>query len=96
MSKIGDRQREIIRAFHHQDSFTKKEAVKLIGGYYFYNAEKHVGDVLTRMVRSRLIERIKPGLYSTKITQPPTIQVPERSDGKCKWCGGSGCLLCKK
>ena len=42
---------------------TKKEAVQLIGGKYFCNADKHVGDVLSRMVKSGLLKRIKNGVF---------------------------------
>lgn len=42
---------------------TKKQAVEAIGGRYFCNAEKHVGDVLSRMVNRRILARIKPGYF---------------------------------
>lgn len=42
---------------------TKKKAVELIGKSYYCNADKHVGDVLSRMVKAGLLKRIKPGLF---------------------------------
>lgn len=52
--------------FEHTKSnsqMTKVEAVELIGKSYYCNADKHVGDVLSRMVKSGLLKRIKPGLF---------------------------------
>lgn len=43
--------------------FTKQEAVKAFGGGYHCNGDKHVGDRLSRMVNSGLLERISPGKY---------------------------------
>lgn len=41
---------------------TKKDAMSLIDDYYC-NGEKHVGEVLSRLVKSGVLERIKPGLF---------------------------------
>lgn len=43
---------------------TKKRAISLIGNFYYCNASKHVGDVLTRMVKSGLLRRVKRGRYA--------------------------------
>jgi hypothetical protein len=53
----------ILEYLRDHETITKKEAVVLIGGSYYCNAAFHVGNVLSRMVKSRLIARIKPGLY---------------------------------
>lgn len=42
----------------------KRKAVELIGHNYFTNADKHVGDVLSRMVKAGLFKRIKPGVFA--------------------------------
>lgn len=44
-------------------SFTKQDAVQLIGHRYYCNEDKHVGDVLSRMVKAGFIIRIKPGHF---------------------------------
>ena len=63
---LTDNQKAIInKAKENDGQITKKEAVELIGGNYYCNAGKHVGDVLTRMVKSGLLERIKIGVYKT-------------------------------
>lgn len=96
MTNIGKRQHTILEAFRNKDCFTKAEAVDLIGIYYYCNAHKYVGDVLARMVKRRLIERIKRGVYRVGRGSNPPASPPERSDGKCKWCKDSGCLVCGK
>ena len=42
---------------------TKAQAVGLIGGAYYINAETHVGSVLSRMVKAGLLERTRPGVF---------------------------------
>lgn len=61
---LTDNQKAIInKAKENDGQITKKEAVELIGGNYYCNAGKHVGYVLTRMIKSGLLERIKIGVY---------------------------------
>lgn len=57
-------QKEIIDfARNNGNEITKKQAVDLIGGAYYCNASKHVGDVLSRMVKANFLIRIKPGEF---------------------------------
>lgn len=57
-------QRAIIaEANRNGGQITKAQAVRLIGGVYYCNTEHHVGSVLSRMVKSGLLERIKPGVF---------------------------------
>ena len=44
---------------------TKKQVVARFGHWYYCNAEKHIGDILGRMVRARLLKRARPGVYET-------------------------------
>lgn len=44
-------------------SITKKEAIDLIGDRYYFNADKYVGEVLSRMVKAQFLIRIKPGVF---------------------------------
>ena len=44
-------------------TFTKSDAVQLIGGKYYCNEDKHVGDVLSRMVNAGFLVRVKPGHF---------------------------------
>lgn len=61
---MTDKQKSIIGfALKNGDKITKKEAVQLIGSCYYCNASKHVGDVLSRMVKAGLLERVKAGTF---------------------------------
>lgn len=59
---LTDHQKTIMNyAREHNDTITKQEACKLIP--YYYNTSKHVGDVLSRMVKANLLKRIKNGVF---------------------------------
>jgi predicted transcriptional regulator of viral defense system len=46
---------------------TKKEAIEVPGvDTYYHNAEKHVGEILSRMVKKNLLIRIKPGHFEMR------------------------------
>jgi len=42
---------------------TKKDAVKMFKNDYFINAEKYVGEILSRMVKNGTLIRQKPGVF---------------------------------
>lgn len=46
----------------HGNKITKKEAMTIIDDHY-YNGEKYVGEVLSRMVKMDMLVRIKPGVF---------------------------------
>ena len=57
-------------------TITKKEIVEMYEHLYFCNAEKHLGDILSRMVKSGLLIREKPGVFKAgkgKKKKPATI-----------------------
>lgn len=65
-------QRKIIEfARSNNNQITKKQACALIP--FYHNTQKHVGDVLTRMVRSNMLKRIKNGLYELSSGQKEII-----------------------
>lgn len=45
---------------------TKKEAVQILERHYYANAEKYVGEILTRMVSRGILCRVKRGVYKLK------------------------------
>lgn len=61
---LSCKQKEILSAFYQHKELTKKQLVEMFGDWYYYNASKHLGDVLGRMVKKRLIHRKKKGLYA--------------------------------
>lgn len=59
---MTDNQRKIVEfAKQNNNQITKKQACELIK--YYLNTQKHVGDILTRMVRANMLKRVKNGLY---------------------------------
>lgn len=54
---------------------TKQEAMCIYGvNTYYCNAQKHVGEILTRMVNNGMLERLKPGHF--KISEKRMIKSP--------------------
>ena len=68
---ITDKQKEIINLFGSDKNKTlwKRDIVESIDNYY-YNGSKHIGDRLSRMVKSGLLVRVKPGLYRLGLKNP--------------------------
>jgi len=56
-------QRKIINFIYAKGTATKADIVALDGGQYYRNANKHIGDRLSRMVNSGMLERVKPGVF---------------------------------
>ncbi|HAR46319.1 MAG TPA: hypothetical protein DCS05_09175 [Nitrospiraceae bacterium] len=60
---ISTKQAKILASFKTVPTLTLADAVRLIGGNIYCNAEKHVGATLSNMVRRGLIVRVKPGVF---------------------------------
>jgi len=72
---IGDKQKMLLDfAFKNNNKITKKQAVELIGSFYYCNEQKHVGDVLSRMVNSNLLKRIKNGEFEINSNKTQTVK----------------------
>lgn len=66
----SENQKIILRfAIKNNNQITKKQAVELMGHNYYHNGEKYVGEVLSRMVKSQLLKRIKNGLFEIQTKQ---------------------------
>lgn len=75
MSKISEKQKSILDfASKNENKISKKQAVSLIGGCYYCNEKKHVGDVLSRMVNSKLLNRIKNGHFEINTNRTQTVK----------------------
>ena len=70
---ISDKQKQILSfASNNDGNISKSQAVELIGSCYYCNEKKHVGDVLSRMVKSGLLTRIKNGNFKISETKKQT------------------------
>ena len=61
--KPSRKQQSVLRAAKMNGFITLKEAVRIVGGDIYANAEKHVGAILSNMVRRRMLVRVKPGTF---------------------------------
>jgi len=50
--------------------------VEALGGAYFHNPEKYVGDIVGRMVKSGLLIRVKPGVFRLPNADDPKKAKP--------------------
>lgn len=68
-----NKQLEIQRYLHTVGKATKAEILTAVPFGYYHNGMKHIGDLLTRMVKNGLLERVSKGVYrnlrSTKIKE---------------------------
>jgi hypothetical protein len=56
--------RTILRLFTAPgQELSKSEIVEYSGLRYYCNTEKYVGEILGRMVKGGLLERVKPGVF---------------------------------
>jgi len=73
---VTNKQTAITQYLDTVECATKKELLeKVARGWYYHNGSKHLGDVLTRMVRRRKIIRVSRGVYALKaksLAQPKT------------------------
>ena len=45
--------------------------VEALGGAYYSDAEKYVGDIVGRMVKTGLLIQVKPGVFRLPISDDP-------------------------
>ncbi|WP_288435344.1 hypothetical protein [uncultured Chryseobacterium sp.] len=73
---MKNKQRVILDWVRNNNEITKSKAIELIGGSYYCNSTKHVGDILSRMVKSGLLHRVKNGLFviGTRVNSDPVTE----------------------
>lgn len=64
---LSTKQKSVLAYIRQHGRITTDEAVTIIGGDYFGNASFHVGAVLSRMVKSKLVRREKRGVFAAPI-----------------------------
>ena len=76
-------QKEITRfVLQNGGTATKQQIVKALDSYYC-NGDKHIGDILSRMVNAGLLKRVKNGVFEIgdgkKAKKPTEKQIVESS-----------------
>lgn len=66
--KPSNKQQAVLNFLYGEKAMSKKEImIGLMVQYWYYcNAEKHFGELLSRMVKSGFIERERKGYYKLK------------------------------
>jgi len=60
---LTEKQQVIIQHCRSNGTISKVDAVYMLKCFYYTNAGKYVGEILSRMVKSGKLKRIKPGLF---------------------------------
>lgn len=75
MTKITQNQKILLDfAYKNENKISKQQAVELIGYSYYCNAKKHVGDVLSRMVNSGKLNRIRNGHFEINLIKNESVK----------------------
>ncbi len=72
-----DKQREIRKLLAKNKEMTLDQIGEQVPFGYYCNGSKHLGAILSRMVKSRQVIRIKPGVFRIN----PDYQGPKRPGG---------------
>lgn len=77
---MSDKAKQLLEFAYKNDGITTAQAVDLIGHHYYHNATKYVSEMLGRLVKSKHLERIKPGHFKIgkakiEITDPSQISL---------------------
>lgn len=62
-SPPSQKQAAILARLSQHGEITLSKAVELVGGDIHTNERFHVGNILSRMVKRGMIERVKPGVF---------------------------------
>lgn len=60
---LPSKQQAILDKCRQDGQITSQTAYQLLAAYYYHNHEKYIGEILSRMVKSGKLMRVKPGLF---------------------------------
>lgn len=83
------RQQSILAALDKEQggTITKKKLLEIFGHWYYHNAAFHLGNVLGRMVKAGILERVKPGVYRRFQPNRSGLRDTPRADWGELWSG---------
>jgi hypothetical protein len=61
---LSSKQSLIYALFEGREEITKKEVISLLRWSYYHNAEKYIGEMLSRMVSRGILKRVRPGVFA--------------------------------
>lgn len=61
------RQQEVMKYLSSVETASLEEIYNNVSFSYYCNYKKHLGDVLSRMVKSNIVERVKKGVFKVKV-----------------------------
>lgn len=61
--RLSSKQKQILEVVREHGQVNLTHLVDEFGHWYYYNEKKHLGALLSNMVKVGLLERIKPGLF---------------------------------
>ena len=70
MSMLSSKQAVLMLELQKCGTLTLARAIELVGQDIYDNRAKHVGAILTRMVKRGLIVRVKPGVFERAPSAP--------------------------
>ena len=80
--RAGERQAQVLKLFGGDKELviTKRDMIHQYGIRYFHNTQKHLGDVLTRLVNNGMLKRVKIGHYQLGLGIKKVFKDPAQKD----------------
>ena len=75
MRKLSSKQAMIVK-FIGNDTYKKSEITAKFKHWYFHNADFHIGQVLSRLVNRKVLEKPKRGYYKKR--GKPVVEDPNQ------------------
>jgi len=69
------KQKEVLDYLSEVDQADLSEIYQNVSFYYYYNAHKHLGAMLSRLIKDGRVERVKPGVFRIKKRIPNVKQL---------------------
>ena len=80
--KAGERQKQVLSLFGGDKELVikKSDMIHKHGIRYYHNTQKHLGDVLTRLINNGMLKRTKIGYYKLGLGIKKVFKDPAQTD----------------